>query len=93
MKKFLVIAVLLISSVLMAQKSHSKIKWNTSFEKAQKIAKKQNKPILMLFTGSDWCPPCKALKREFFNSPSFEKYAKKFVFMYVNFPRNKELVS
>ena len=93
MKKSLIVIALFFSVMLFAQKSHSNINWETNFEVAQKKAKKQNKPILMLFTGSDWCPPCKALKRDFFNSAEFKTYSKKFVFLYVDFPRNKELVT
>ncbi len=93
MKKSLIVVALFFSVVLFAQKSHSNINWETNFEVAQKKAKKQNKPILMLFTGSDWCPPCKALKRDFFNSAEFKTYSKKFVFLYVDFPRNKELLT
>ena len=37
--------------------------WLVSFEKAKQQAAKEGKPILMEFTGSDWCPPCKALHK------------------------------
>ena len=37
--------------------------WLVDFEKAKAQAAKEGKPILMEFTGSDWCPPCKALHK------------------------------
>ena len=37
--------------------------WLVDFEKAKTQAAKEGKPILMEFTGSDWCPPCKALHK------------------------------
>ena len=37
--------------------------WTRSFEEAKELAAKDGKAILMEFTGSDWCPPCKALHK------------------------------
>ncbi|SVD37720.1 uncharacterized protein METZ01_LOCUS390574, partial [marine metagenome] len=34
--------------------------WLVDFAKAKAQSAKEGKPILMEFTGSDWCPPCKA---------------------------------
>ena len=47
----------------------------------------------MLFTGSDWCSPCKMLKKDFFYSDAFIEKSKKFVLLLVDFPRNKELIT
>jgi len=93
MKKIILLVAVLVVSLTMAQESHSDIKWQRNFEKAKKQAQRQHKPLLMLFTGSDWCAPCKSLKKYFFNADKFKAYADKFVFMYVDFPRNKDLVS
>jgi thiol-disulfide isomerase/thioredoxin len=50
----------------------------------------QKKPVLLGFTGSDWCPPCKMQAKEIFEQPSFEKFAKdKLVLMKLDFPRSK----
>ncbi len=65
--------------------------WLTNFDEAKKLAKKENKPILMNFTGSDWCPPCMRLDRAVFSNPKFEAVAKKYVLMKVDFPRRKKL--
>ncbi len=93
MKKIILLITLFLTTTCFSQKNNTNIKWETNFETAKKKAAKTNKPILMLFTGSDWCRPCKALKKEFFNSERFRIYNKKFIFMYVNFPRNKSLVT
>ena len=42
--------------------------WLIDAEKAKEQAKKEGKAILMDFTGSDWCPPCKQLKSKVFDS-------------------------
>ena len=52
-------------------------KWLTDFDAVKKQAAKENKAILMDFTGSDWCPPCKALKKNVFDKEEFSKFADK----------------
>ena len=37
--------------------------WLVDFEKAKVQAVKEGKPILMEFTGSDWCPPARPCTR------------------------------
>ena len=36
----------------------------TDMEAAVEQAKEQDKDLLLLFTGSDWCPPCKAYRSQ-----------------------------
>lgn len=64
--------------------------WHTDFEKAKKLAKKEKKPILADFTGSDWCHWCKKLDQEVFSKAEFKAWAKKNVILLeVDFPANK----
>lgn len=93
MRNFLVVLALFTSTFIFAQEGHSQLQWETDFELAKQKAKQSKKNILMLFTGSDWCPPCKKLKKEFFNSEKFKIYSDRFILVYVDFPRNKELVA
>jgi thiol-disulfide isomerase/thioredoxin len=65
MKKLLFLAVLFIGFSAFAQEE-VQLNWLTDFKKAKKISQKEKKPILIYFTGSDWCPPCKMLKEDFF---------------------------
>ena len=68
--------------------------WLTNIEKAKEVAKKEGKAVLVEFTGSDWCPPCKALKKNVFNSDEFKAYAKKhLVLVELDFPRDKSKVT
>ena len=70
--------------------------WLTNLEKAKEIAKKEKKMILVDFTGSDWCPPCIALKKNVFDKEAFKKYAKEnLVLVELDFPKrqNKKNVS
>jgi thiol:disulfide interchange protein len=64
--------------------------WLTDFTKAQAQAKADKKLVLLDFTGSDWCPPCKALHKNVLAKPEFEAYAKtNLVLMEVDFPNQK----
>jgi thioredoxin-related protein len=68
------------------------VHWLTDFAQAQAQARKQNKFLLMNFTGSDWCPPCIKLHREVFAQPEFADYAKQhLVLLEIDFPRRKEI--
>ncbi len=62
--------------------------WLTDLAKAQAKAKAENKLVLMDFNGSNWCPPCKALRKNVLSTKEFEDYAKKnLVLVDVDFPR------
>jgi protein disulfide-isomerase len=64
--------------------------WLTDFSKAQAQAKADKKLVLLDFTGSDWCPPCKALHKNVLSKPEFEAYAKtNLVLVEVDFPNQK----
>ncbi|MCK0189309.1 thioredoxin family protein [Arenibacter sp. F20364] len=82
--------------LLNAQNTSSNIQetdWLTDYENAQIVAKKTNSNILMYFTGSDWCSPCKALKKDLFDTSQFKEVAKDYVLLYVDLPRKKERLS
>jgi thioredoxin-related protein len=65
--------------------------WLTDLPKAQAQAKKENKLVLMDFNGSDWCPPCKALRKNVLSSEAFLEFARKnLVLVDVDFPRQKK---
>lgn len=64
----------------------------SDFEAAQKKAKEEKKPLLVKFTGSDWCPPCKKLDEAIFSQKKFkEEVEKDFVVAVLDFPRTKKL--
>lgn len=67
--------------------------WHTDLEKAMEQAKKEKKPLLVEFTGSDWCPPCIAMRKNVFSKKEFiEQASKDFILVELDFPRgNKEL--
>jgi thioredoxin-related protein len=67
--------------------------WHTDLDKAIEQAKKENKSVLVEFTGSDWCPPCIAMRKNVFSKKEFiDAASKKFVLVELDFPqKDKEL--
>ena len=64
-------------------------KWTADYAKAVEQAKAENKPILLDFTGSDWCGWCMKMKKESLDTPQFNSYAdKNLVLMTVDFPHS-----
>ena len=64
--------------------------WIADLGAAQAQAKAANRPILAVFSGSDWCKPCIMYEQEVFAKPEFMAYAKdKLVLAHFDFPRQK----
>lgn len=70
-----------------------KVKWQENFEKAQKLARRKNKPLLVFFTGSDWCGPCKNLHKDFFDTDKFKEISSDFILYEADFPRRTDIVT
>jgi thioredoxin-related protein len=66
--------------------------WLTDFDKAKAQAKEQGRPILVDFSGSDWCGWCIKLDKEVFSQQEFKDFAKdNLVLLLLDFPRKKEM--
>ena len=64
--------------------------WNTNFEDVKVKAEKENKNILLVFSGSDWCGPCIKLDNVVWKSPEFQAEADKSWIIYkADFPKKK----
>ena len=85
------IALSLIAGFTLLGASAAELEWLTDLAQAKSQAKTENKLVLMDFTGSDWCPPCKKLKKDVFSSEEFATFAKAhLVLLEVDFPRAKK---
>ncbi|MBA62292.1 MAG: hypothetical protein CMJ76_07985 [Planctomycetaceae bacterium] len=67
--------------------------WTRSFEEAKELAAKEGKAILMEFTGSDWCPPCKALHKNVLSQEVFQTVKEDYILLVLDNPRDKSLVT
>ena len=65
--------------------------WMTDFAAAKIIAAAEQKPLLLDFTGSDWCGWCIKLDKEVFSQKVFKEFAAdNLVLVKLDFPRGKE---
>ena len=84
MKKIALFIMLLMSSIGFSQE------WKTSLDEAKQEATKENKKILLVFSGSDWCAPCMKLEKNIWQSEEFKKEAaEKYVLVKADFPKKK----
>lgn len=51
--------------------------WLTNIEDGVKKAKEEGKLVMVEFTGSDWCPPCKMMNKAVFSKKEFLEGAQK----------------
>lgn len=67
----------------------SSINWLTSYQEAVSRSQATSKPIVILFTGTSWCPACMKLEREVLNNPAFtQAVGQRFIFLKAEFPRS-----
>jgi thiol-disulfide isomerase/thioredoxin len=71
----------------------SNLNWLTDLDQAKKESIETKKPIIMYFTGSDWCGPCKMLKADFFSSDKFNKTAEDLILVKVDIPRRMDIIT
>lgn len=85
MKKIVLVAFFFVGlSVSQAQE----LKWYTNVKEAVTVSKKEKKPLMLFFTGSDWCGWCIRLQNEVLKTPEFSKWAKESVVLVeLDYPR------
>ena len=85
-KLFVLSALALVATPALAQTT-----WQASLPAALAEAQATQRPVLAVFSGSDWCKPCMMLKQEVFDQPEFVSFAQgRFVLARFDFPRNKK---
>lgn len=65
--------------------------WKTDFNQATAEAIAQNKPIILVFAGSDWCAPCIKLEKAIWQSEAFKSYSEtNYILERADFPKKKQ---
>jgi len=83
--KMLIVFFMLFSASIFSQD------WVLDIEEAKTISEKENKIIVLVFQGSDWCGPCIKLDREIWQTETFKSYAAThFVMLKADFPKRKK---
>ena len=87
--------ILLLIIILITQSKNAQIvelNWHTDLSKAVSISINEKKPIMLFFTGSDWCGWCMRLKKEVFNHEKFKVWTNEnIILVELDFPRRKKL--
>ena len=66
--------------------------WLDDLQAALDKGKKEKKPVMALFTGSDWCPPCQKLEKNVLLQPAFKAFAEKhLVLLFLDSPQKTKL--
>lgn len=91
MKTILTILLILTSNLYFSQtiSNPDRAYWHTNYDSASRVAISEDKPLMVLFTGSDWCGWCIRLQREVFSDTTFVNWSKNVVLVEIDFPRDK----
>lgn len=86
MKKVFLTLLLIVGSYAVEAQE---LVWHNNMDTAMEISKKSKKPLMLFFTGSDWCGWCIRLQKEVFKTAEFTTWAKdNVVLVELDFPRN-----
>jgi len=85
MKKLILVGVFLFISINISGQT-----WLSNYGEAIAQAQKENKNIIMVFAGTDWCAPCIKLEKYIWESEDFKSHAKEnWVLLKLDFPKRK----
>ncbi len=80
--------VILDAPVVADEAKASETGWHNDLAAAQAMAKSTNRPLVVVFSGSDWCKPCVTYEQEVFAQPAFTAYAAtRLVLAHFDYPR------
>lgn len=91
-KKLLIlfIVILYFVNIGFSQEKDSLV-YSPNFEYAKETALQENKDILLVFSGSDWCKPCVVLDKTILQDSVFVVFANENLKVYkADFPRKKK---
>jgi len=90
MKKFLLVSAVALCGAVAAMAGGDG--WLTDYDEALAAAAKDGRPVLVDFTGSDWCGWCVKLDKDTFSKPEWQSFAKdNLVLLKVDFPKRTNL--
>ncbi len=68
-------------------------KWTMDYEAARQLAEEKDLPMLLNFTGSDWCGWCQLMDEKVFAEEEWKKYASEHaVLVTLDFPKDEGIV-
>lgn len=89
MKKIILLLFFVFGS--MQLQAQDGLEWHTDITKAVSLSEETKKPLLLFFTGSDWCGWCIRLQKEVLKTPEFAAWAKENVILVeLDFPKRTQ---
>ena len=89
MRTFFILALALFGMTTV-RAQHSSV-WFVNYEEALASAKVLDRPVLVSFSGSDWCNNCMRLSKELFETTSFLRFAdENLILLNLDFPAKKQ---
>ena len=76
--------IILILFMAISQAGFSQeIEMITDWNHAKELAERENKKILIILTGSEWCAPCKKMDKNVMANAAFKKYAEEYLILFL----------
>ncbi len=83
--------ILFFCVLLSTLSSISAQEWLTDLDEAVALAAKEDKKVVLVFQGSDWCGPCIKLDKNVWSTSVFKTYAaSNYVMLKADFPKRKK---
>ncbi len=77
------------AACLLSQPARAHEGWLTDYESALQAAADTGRPVLTIFTGSDWCPHCTTLENNVLSTDTFLSWAREnVVLLMIDLPQN-----
>lgn len=81
-------AVAVVALLLWAAVAQAGDRWLRNYDEAMAAAERTGRPVLTIFTGSDWCPHCVTLEKKVLDSAQFLAWAEnRVVLLMIDLPQ------
>ena len=81
-----------MTSVFIASLTNITAQTTADVSPSVEIPESESKPVLVVFTGSDWCIPCIRLEKKILEDPDFIHFSETYLtIVTADFPRAKKL--
>jgi len=87
---FIIVFVNSLTAQQMTRVDAHNLTWNLNYTTAKELSKQQGKPILIYFTGSDWCSACKYVEQDFYAKTKYKALLDHYILYEADFPKKKE---
>jgi thioredoxin-related protein len=78
----------LVALLLSAAVAQASDRWLRNYDEAMAAAERTGRPVLTIFTGSDWCPHCVTLEKKVLDSAQFLAWAEhRVVLLMIDLPQ------